>query len=178
MTLSLQTALALLVEFVCFWHAYACRKPSSINLTCWACLLLTCLRMPKAICEGVGFPIQTSPDHCLLPAPRSFSQATTSFFACNRQGIHHVHLFAWSYHLKCFWVFSSRACFMCCLFYLLLHLAVMLCVEFILPIEYSNNFNQYRLNLYQSLLFASSFTSSVLLKISYCVKHSLNTFSR
>ena len=28
-----------------------------------------------------------------LPAPRSLSQATTSFFACNRQGIHHMHLF-------------------------------------------------------------------------------------
>ena len=29
-----------------------------------------------------------------LPAPRGFSQAATSFFACNRQGIHHMHLFA------------------------------------------------------------------------------------
>ena len=29
-----------------------------------------------------------------LPAPRSFSQATTSFIACDRQGIHHMHLFA------------------------------------------------------------------------------------
>ena len=28
-----------------------------------------------------------------LPAPRSLSQATTSFIACNRQGIHHMHLF-------------------------------------------------------------------------------------
>ena len=28
-----------------------------------------------------------------LPAPRGFSQATTSFIACNRQGIHHMHLF-------------------------------------------------------------------------------------
>lgn len=27
-----------------------------------------------------------------LPTPRSFSQAITSFFACDRQGIHHVHL--------------------------------------------------------------------------------------
>ena len=27
-----------------------------------------------------------------LPAPRSFSQATTSFIACDRQGIHHMHL--------------------------------------------------------------------------------------
>jgi hypothetical protein len=29
-----------------------------------------------------------------LPAPRSFSQAATSFFACDRQGIHHMHLVA------------------------------------------------------------------------------------
>ena len=29
-----------------------------------------------------------------LPAPRSLSQAITSFVACNRQGIHHMHLVA------------------------------------------------------------------------------------
>ena len=29
-----------------------------------------------------------------LPAPRSFSQAATSFIACNRQGIHHMHFVA------------------------------------------------------------------------------------
>ena len=29
-----------------------------------------------------------------LPAPRAFSQACTSFIACNRQGIHHMHLVA------------------------------------------------------------------------------------
>jgi hypothetical protein len=29
-----------------------------------------------------------------LPAPRSFSQAATSFIACNRLGIHHMHLVA------------------------------------------------------------------------------------
>jgi hypothetical protein len=34
-----------------------------------------------------GFPIRTSPDHSLLAAPRGFSQLTTSFFACLRQGI-------------------------------------------------------------------------------------------
>ncbi len=37
-----------------------------------------------------------------LPAPRSFSQASTPFIACNRQGIHHMHLFAWSHNLKGF----------------------------------------------------------------------------
>ena len=29
-----------------------------------------------------------------LPAPRSFTQAATSFIACDRQGIHHMHLVA------------------------------------------------------------------------------------
>ena len=29
-----------------------------------------------------------------LPAPRGLSQVATSFIACNRQGIHHMHLFA------------------------------------------------------------------------------------
>jgi hypothetical protein len=29
-----------------------------------------------------------------LPAPRSLSQAVTSFVAYHRQGIHHMHLFA------------------------------------------------------------------------------------
>jgi len=29
-----------------------------------------------------------------LPAPHNFSQATASFIACDRQGIHHMHLFA------------------------------------------------------------------------------------
>jgi hypothetical protein len=35
---------------------------------------------------------------CLL-APRSLSQATTSFIACNRQGIHHVHLVTCPYNV-------------------------------------------------------------------------------
>ena len=33
-----------------------------------------------------------------LPAPHGFSQAATSFIACNRQGIHHIHLVTWSYN--------------------------------------------------------------------------------
>ena len=36
----------------------------------------------------------------LLPAPHCFSQAYTSFIACNRQGIHHVHLFACPYNVS------------------------------------------------------------------------------
>ena len=33
-----------------------------------------------------------------LPAPRSLSQAITSFVACNRQGIHHMLLVTWPYN--------------------------------------------------------------------------------
>ncbi len=36
----------------------------------------------------MGFPIQKSPDHSLLAAPRSLSQLTTSFFAYLCLGIH------------------------------------------------------------------------------------------
>src|SRR4249919_3812920 len=46
---------------------------------------------------AVGFPIRTCSDQCLLPAPRAFSQAATSFIASDRQGIHRVRLFA--YHI-------------------------------------------------------------------------------
>ena len=42
----------------------------------------------------VGFPIQRSPDQCLLAAPRSLSQLATSFFAVFCQGIHHAPLVA------------------------------------------------------------------------------------
>ena len=38
---------------------------------------------------------------CLL-APRSLSQATTSFIACNRQGIRHVHLVTCPYNFSLF----------------------------------------------------------------------------
>ena len=49
--------------------------------------------------EGMTLKGRVSPFRDLrikayLPAPRSFSQAITSFIACNRQGIHHMHLFA------------------------------------------------------------------------------------
>ena len=42
--------------------------------------------------------IRKSADQCLLTTPRSLSQASTSFIACNRQGIHHVHLVACLYN--------------------------------------------------------------------------------
>ena len=41
-----------------------------------------------------GFPIRSSPDQCLLAAPRGLSQLATTFFACFCQGIHHAPLVA------------------------------------------------------------------------------------
>jgi hypothetical protein len=43
--------------------------------------------------KQVGFPIQIPPDQCSLPAPRSFSQASTSFIAFYCLGIHRMRLF-------------------------------------------------------------------------------------
>ena len=45
---------------------------------------------------------------CLL-APRSLSQATTSFIAWYRQGIHHVHLFTCPYNVSLFFKRRYRA---------------------------------------------------------------------
>jgi hypothetical protein len=42
-----------------------------------------------------------------LPAPRSLSQATASFIACNRQGIHHVHLVTCPYNVD-LWVIKPK----------------------------------------------------------------------
>src|SRR5919202_6386190 len=41
-----------------------------------------------------GCPIRTSPDNCLLPAPRSVSSVATSFFASVCLGIHRKPLVA------------------------------------------------------------------------------------
>ena len=65
-----------------------------------AFVLATLGQSLKRIKCGPGFPIQRSLDQSFLPAPQSFSQANASFIACNRQGIHHMHLFAWPYNVK------------------------------------------------------------------------------
>ena len=43
-----------------------------------------------------------------LPPPRSFSQAITSFFASDCQGIHHMHLITWLYNPKQSFILTSR----------------------------------------------------------------------
>jgi P2-related tail formation protein len=40
--------------------------------------------------EAVGCPIRISTDQSLFAAPHGFSQRTTSFIACVRQGIHQM----------------------------------------------------------------------------------------
>jgi hypothetical protein len=42
--------------------------------------------------EAVGCPIRISMDQSLFAAPHGFSQRTTSFIACVRQGIHQMPL--------------------------------------------------------------------------------------
>ena len=85
---------------------------SNARLSEWAFARTTCARKPiKCSLERVGFCVhcraresqssvgRVSPFGYLrinarLPAPRSFSQAATSFIACNRQGIHLMHFVA------------------------------------------------------------------------------------
>jgi hypothetical protein len=47
----------------------------------------------------VGFPIRIFMDYSLLSAPHNFSQTTASFIACDRQGIHYMHLVTWFHNL-------------------------------------------------------------------------------
>ena len=54
------------------------------------------------------FPFGNLRIKACLPAPRSLSQATTSFIACCRQGIHQMRLVAWSYNLKHSFEFLKR----------------------------------------------------------------------
>ena len=53
-------------------------------------------------CKGRVSPFGNLRIKARLLAPRSLSQATTSFIACNRQGIHHVHLFTCPYNVGLF----------------------------------------------------------------------------
>lgn len=48
-------------------------------------------------------------DQRSLSTPHSFSQTATSFIACNRQGIHHIHLVTWSYNPTAYCPVESQA---------------------------------------------------------------------
>ena len=45
-----------------------------------------------------------------LSAPRGLTQTATSFIACNRQGIHHMHLFTWPYNVETLQLLCYRFC--------------------------------------------------------------------
>lgn len=55
-----------------------------------------------ADCSAVGYPIRKSPDQRLFAPPRRLTQLTTSFIDSLSQGIHHMHLLAWSHYLISF----------------------------------------------------------------------------
>ena len=54
--------------------------------------LTLCIRVRMALAGRVS-PFGNPRIKACLPAPRGLSQAATSFVACCRQGIHHMHLF-------------------------------------------------------------------------------------
>jgi hypothetical protein len=56
-------------------------------------LLTLCIQMRVTLAGRVS-PFGHLRINARLPAPRSFTQAATSFIACDRQGIHHMHLVA------------------------------------------------------------------------------------
>jgi hypothetical protein len=56
-------------------------------------LLRLCIQQRVTLAGRVS-PFRHLRINAYLPAPRSFSQAITSFIACNRQGIHHMHFVA------------------------------------------------------------------------------------
>ena len=55
-------------------------------------LLCLCIRQRVTLAGRVS-PFGHPRIKARLPAPRGLSQAATSFIACRRQGIHHMHLF-------------------------------------------------------------------------------------
>src|SRR3989338_4237889 len=55
-------------------------------------LLCLCIRQRVTLAGRVS-PFGDPRIKARLPAPRGLSQAATSFIACRRQGIHHMHLF-------------------------------------------------------------------------------------
>src|SRR5271169_4400227 len=69
------------------------RKPFTVHF-CTGRLLCSLRSHESRSSKGRVSPFRHLRIKACLPAPRSFSQATTSFVACNRQGIHHMHLFA------------------------------------------------------------------------------------
>ena len=77
------------------WESRLISVPPATEMFQFTGFALPCLYIQ----QGVTLAGRVSPFGHLrikarLPAPRSFSQAATSFIACNRLGIHHMHLVA------------------------------------------------------------------------------------
>ena len=92
--------------------------------------LLRCFSSPRSLCtpmysvcndlKGRVSPFGNLRINACLLAPRSLSQATTSFIAWHRQGIHHVHLFTCPYNFS----FSFKKLMITGLFWVCLAFAV------------------------------------------------------
>ena len=91
--ISLATTLGISVDF------FSCSYLDvSVRRVRFACL---CIQHAMT-CKGRVSPFGNLRIKVCLLTPRSLSQATTSFIACNRQGIHHVHLFTCPYNVGLF----------------------------------------------------------------------------
>ena len=102
--------------------------------------------------------IRTSADQCLLTAPRSFSQLTTSFFGSQCQGIHSALLFALPFVLGQTFAFSQLTCsFFTRLKYLLIFLSLLtrsFLFCFCISIQFSSCFSLlFFKNKYQKITF-------------------------
>ncbi len=96
--ISLATTLGISVDF------FSCSYLDvSVRRVRFACL---CIQHAMTLAGRVS-PFGHLRIKARLPAPRSLSQATASFIACNRQGIHHVHLVACPYNVD-LWRYCYR----------------------------------------------------------------------
>ena len=83
--ISLATTLGISVDF--FSSGYLDVSVRRVRLN------ILCIQIKILLAEWVS-PFGHRRIKASLPAPRRFSQACASFIACDRQGIHHMHLVA------------------------------------------------------------------------------------
>ena len=77
------------------WESRLISVPPATEMFQFTGFALPCLCIqPGVTLAGRVSPFGHLRINARLPAPRSFSQAATSFIACDRQGIHHMHLVA------------------------------------------------------------------------------------
>ena len=77
------------------WESRLISVPPATEMFQFTGFALPCLCIQQRVTlAGRVSPFGHLRINARLPAPRSFSQAATSFIACDRQGIHHMHLVA------------------------------------------------------------------------------------